>query len=377
MYNLQHLKLFRHELIVEFYQSIHLQCLIENILVQTAQISFSSPQNILQNFCHHRQKSLFFRVNLNSDHLLLKFVLHSSWIKYKKDYQSFLKIEKSLSENSILAYIRDYEKLTQFLEYIGSEKKPTEISLKDLQEMIRWISEMGIAARSQARIISGIRNFFEYLVIEDEIKQDPTELLELPKIGKKLPEVLDKEEIDALLDAVDLSKNEGHRNRAMLETLYSCGLRVSELVNLKITNIYFEEGFIRVIGKGNKERLVPVSSTVEKEINLYKNFTRVHQEIQAGHEDILFLNRRGAKLTRIMIYTIIQQLAQKIRLRKSISPHTFRHSFATHLVEGGANLRAIQEMLGHESISTTEIYTHLSNDLLREAIISYHPRNKN
>jgi integrase/recombinase XerD len=302
--------------------------------------------------------------------------LHSSWIKYKKDYQSFLKIEKSLSENSVLAYIRDYEKLTQFLEYIGSEKKPTEISLKDLQEMIRWISEMGIAARSQARIISGIRNFFEYLVIEDEIKQDPTELLELPKIGKKLPEVLDKEEIDALLDAVDLSKNEGHRNRAMLETLYSCGLRVSELVNLKITNIYFEEGFIRVIGKGNKERLVPVSSTVEKEINLYKNFTRVHQEIKPGHEDILFLNRRGAKLTRIMIYTIIQQLAQKIRLRKSISPHTFRHSFATHLVEGGANLRAIQEMLGHESISTTEIYTHLSNDLLREAIISYHPRNK-
>lgn len=302
--------------------------------------------------------------------------MHSSWIKYKKDYQSFLKIEKSLSENSILAYIRDYEKLTQFLEYIGSEKKPTEITLKDLQEMIRWISEMGIAARSQARIISGIRNFFEYLVIEDEIKQDPTELLELPKIGKKLPEVLDKEEIDALLDAVDLSKNEGHRNRAMLETLYSCGLRVSELVNLKITNIYFEEGFIRVIGKGNKERLVPVSSTVEKEINLYKNFTRVHQEIQPGHEDILFLNRRGAKLTRIMIYTIIQQLAQKIRLRKSISPHTFRHSFATHLVEGGANLRAIQEMLGHESISTTEIYTHLSNDLLREAIISYHPRNK-
>lgn len=302
--------------------------------------------------------------------------MHSSWIKYKKDYQSFLKIEKSLSENSILAYIRDYEKLTQFLEYIGSEKKPTEITLRDLQEMIRWISEMGIAARSQARIISGIRNFFEYLVIEDEIKQDPTELLELPKIGKKLPEVLDKEEIDALLDAVDLSKNEGHRNRAMLETLYSCGLRVSELVNLKITNIYFEEGFIRVIGKGNKERLVPVSATVEKEINLYKNFTRIHQEIQPGHEDILFLNRRGAKLTRIMIYTIIQQLAQKIRLRKSISPHTFRHSFATHLVEGGANLRAIQEMLGHESISTTEIYTHLSNDLLREAIISYHPRNK-
>jgi len=301
--------------------------------------------------------------------------LHASWIKYKKDYQSYLKIEKSLSENSIVAYLRDYEKLIQFMEYTGSEKKPTELVLKDLQEMMRWIGEMGIAARSQARIISGIRNFFEYLVLEDEIKQDPTELLELPKIGRKLPEVLDKEEIDALLNAIDLSKNEGHRNRAILETLYSCGLRVSELVNLKITNLYFEEGFIRVIGKGNKERLVPVSTTVEKEINLYKNHTRVHMDVKPGDEDILFLNRRGGKLTRVMIFTIIQQLAQAIRLRKSISPHTFRHSFATHLVEGGANLRAVQEMLGHESISTTEIYTHLSDDLLKEAIISYHPRN--
>lgn len=275
-----------------------------------------------------------------------------------------------------MAYLRDYEKLTQFLEYSGSEKSITEISLHDLQEMMRWIHEMGIAARSQSRIISGIRNFFEYLVLEGDLKQDPTELLELPKIGKKLPEVLDKEEIEALLNAVDLSKNEGHRNRAIIETLYSCGLRVSELVNLQITNLYFEEGFIRVIGKGNKERLVPVNSTVEKEINLYKNSIRSHQDIKPGHEDFLFLNRRGSKLTRIMIYTIIQQLAQQIRLRKNISPHTFRHSFATHLVEGGANLRAIQEMLGHESISTTEIYTHLSNDLLREAIISYHPRNK-
>ncbi|MBI3133190.1 MAG: site-specific tyrosine recombinase XerD [Bacteroidetes bacterium] len=297
-------------------------------------------------------------------------------MKYKKDYQSYLKIEKSLSENSVLAYMRDYEKLMQFMEYSGSEKKPAEIVLRDLQEMIRWISEMGIAARSQARIISGMRNFFEYLVLEDEIKQDPTELLELPKIGRKLPEVLEKEEIDALLNAIDLSKNEGHRNRAIIETLYSCGLRVSELVNLKITNLYFEEGFIRVIGKGNKERLVPVSSTVEKEISLYRNFTRVHQDVKPGDEDILFLNRRGGKLTRVMIFTIIQQLAQAIRLRKSISPHTFRHSFATHLVEGGANLRAVQEMLGHESISTTEIYTHLSDDLLKEAIISYHPRNQ-
>lgn len=301
--------------------------------------------------------------------------MHSSWIKYRKDYQSFLKIEKSLSENSVEAYVRDFDKLYQFLEYKNSEQKATEINLRDLQEMIRWISEMGIASRSQARIISGIRNFFNFLVLEDEIKQDPTELLELPKIGKKLPEILDRDEIDALIDAVDLSKNEGHRNRAIIETLYSCGLRVSELVNLKITNLYFDEGFIRVIGKGNKERLVPVSDTVEREIGNYRNYIRIHQDIKPGNEDILFLNRRGAKLTRVMIFTIIQQLAQAIHLKKSISPHTFRHSFATHLVEGGANLRAVQEMLGHESISTTEIYTHLSNDMLKEAIISYHPRN--
>jgi integrase/recombinase XerD len=281
-----------------------------------------------------------------------------------------------LSGNSVEAYIRDFDKLVEYLQYKGSEKSAVQITVADLKDMMRWIHEMGIASRSQARIISGLRNFFSYLVMEDLIRQDPTELLELPKIGKKLPQVLEKTEIDALINAVDLSKNEGHRNRAILETLYSCGLRVSELVNLAITNLYFEEGFIRVIGKGNKERLVPVSPTVEKEINLYREHIRVHQDVKPGHEDILFLNRRGSKLTRIMIYTIIQQLAQKIRLRKSISPHTFRHSFATHMVEGGANLRAIQEMLGHESISTTEIYTHLSNDVLREAIISFHPRNK-
>lgn len=302
--------------------------------------------------------------------------MHSSWIKYRKDYQSYLKIEKSLSSNSVEAYLRDFDKIGQFLDYRNVEKKATDIGLKDLQEMMGWIHEMGIAARSQARIISGIRNFYEFLVLEEEIRQDPTELLEMPKIGKKLPEVLDKEEIDGLIQAVDVSKNEGHRNRAIIETLYSCGLRVSELVNLKITNLYFDEGFIRVIGKGNKERLVPVSPTVEKEVRLYIESTRNHQDIKPGHEDILFLNRRGSKLTRVMIFTIVQQLAQAIRLKKSISPHTFRHSFATHLVEGGANLRAVQEMLGHESISTTEIYTHLSDDVLKEAIISYHPRNK-
>jgi len=264
-----------------------------------------------------------------------------------------------------------------FLSADHLKKTPLEITLNDLQDMMRWISEMGIAARSQARIISGLRNFFFYLILEDEIQTDPTELLELPKIGKKLPEVLEKEEIDALIGAIDLSKPEGHRNRAIIETLYSCGLRVSELTNLKITNLYFDEGFIRVIGKGNKERLVPVSESVEKEVKLYLDHIRNHMDIKAGHEDILFLNRRGAQLTRVMIFTIIRQLSDAIGLRKTISPHTFRHSFATHMVENGANLRAIQEMLGHESISTTEIYTHLSDDLLKEAITSYHPRNRN
>lgn len=287
-----------------------------------------------------------------------------------------MKIEKSLSANSVEAYLRDFDKLTQYLEVSSSSKKPTEIRLADLQRMILWISELGISARSQSRIISGIRNFFFYLLLEDEIKEDPSELLELPKIGKKLPEVLSIEEIDDLKNAIDMSKQEGHRNRAIIETLYSCGLRVSELVNLQITNIYFDEGFVRVIGKGNKERLVPISPSVEKEIKIYRDLVRVHQEIKDGHEDYLFLNRRGAQLTRVMIFTIIKNLAQEIGLKKNISPHTFRHSFATHLVEGGANLRAIQEMLGHESISTTEIYTHLSNDFLKDAIISFHPRNK-
>ena len=242
--------------------------------------------------------------------------------------------------------------------------------------MLTWINDLGISARSQARIISGLRNFFFYLILEDEITDDPSELLEQPKIGKKLPEVLSIEEIDDLKSAIDMSKHEGHRNRAIIETLYSCGLRVSELINLKITNIYFDEGFIRVIGKGNKERLVPVSPSVQKEIEIYRDLVRVHQDIKTGHEDFLFLNRRGAQLTRVMIFTIIKNLAEEIGLKKTISPHTFRHSFATHLVEGGANLRAIQEMLGHESISTTEIYTHLSNEYLKEAIISFHPRNK-
>lgn len=274
------------------------------------------------------------------------------------------------------AYLRDFDRLTDFLDITGSNKVPEAIELSDLQELVRWVSEMGISARSQARMISGIRNFFFYLILEDLIKSDPSELLDLPKIGKKLPEVLDHDEIDALINAIDLSKEQGHRNRAIIETLYSCGLRVSELIGLKITNLYFEEGFIRVIGKGNKERLVPVSPSVIKEVNLYRNHIRRHQDIADGHEDFLFLNRRGKQLTRVMIFTIVKQLAEEIGLKKNISPHTFRHSFATHMVENGANLRAIQEMLGHESISTTEIYTHLSDDLLKSAIATYHPRNQ-
>jgi integrase/recombinase XerD len=300
--------------------------------------------------------------------------LHSSWDKYRKDYQNYLKIEKSLSKNSVEAYMRDFDKLTTFFSEIN-QKTPSKVSLKDLQSMVNWIAEMGISARSQARIISGVRSFYTYLILEDLVFDDPTELLELPRLGRKLPEFLSIEEIDELKKAVDVSKNEGHRNRAIIETLYSCGLRVSELINLLITNIYYEEEFIRIIGKGNKERLVPISPYFKKELELYL-VQREKLEIKKGHEDFLFLNRRGAQLTRVMIFTIVKDLAKKISLIKNISPHTFRHSFATHLVEGGANLRAVQEMRGHESISTTEIYTHLSNDYLREAILSYHPRNK-
>lgn len=279
-----------------------------------------------------------------------------------------------MSENSVFAYQADVEKLDSFAE----DKSIDILTLKltDLQQFIQELNDIGLAARSQARIISGIKQFYSFLILEDTINYDPCELLELPKIGMKLPEVLDLNEIEALISAIDLSKNEGHRNKAILETLYSCGLRVSELVNLKFSDLFFDQGFIRVVGKGNKQRLVPVSDSVEHEITIYKNSIRNHQTVKAGNEDIVFLNRRGAKLTRNMIFIIIKDLAEAIGLKKTISPHTFRHSFATHLIEGGANLRAIQEMLGHESITTTEIYTHLDQRFLREAILSYHPRNK-
>lgn len=299
----------------------------------------------------------------------------SVWNRYIKDFVSFLKIEKGLAENSITAYQNDVIKLMEFAS--ASNKGPAEISYADLKDFIAELFDLGLSARSQARIISGIKQFYTFLLIEDIINDDPSELLEMPKLGKKLPEVLTIEEIDQLIAAIDMSKAEGHRNRAIIETLYSCGLRVSELVNLRFSDLYFEEGFIRVVGKGNKERLVPVNAGVEKEVNLYKNHIRNQQDIQPGNENVVFLNRRGAQLTRVMIFTIVKDLAHKIGLKKVISPHTFRHSFATHLIEGGANLRAVQEMLGHESITTTEIYTHLDQRFLREAIISFHPRNKN
>jgi len=297
----------------------------------------------------------------------------SNWNRYIKEFVSYLKIEKGLAENSIFAYQRDVSKLSVFCE--DREKTAIELTHKDLSEFITVLYDLGLSARSQARVISGIKQFYAFLILEDYLKEDPSELIEQPKIGLKLPEVLTIEEIDQLIAAIDMSKTEGHRNRAILETLYSCGLRVSELVDLRFSDLYFDEGFIRVIGKGNKERLVPVSPSVEKEIKIYNDYIRRHQNINKGDENVVFLNRRGAKLTRVMIFTIIKQLAEAIGLKKNISPHTFRHSFATHLIEGGANLRAIQEMLGHESITTTEIYTHLDQRFLKEAILSYHPRN--
>lgn len=293
---------------------------------------------------------------------------------YIKDFVAYLKIEKGLSENSIEAYLNDVLKLENYSRQNG--KEISDLGYNDLKNFVSELYDLGLSARSQARIISGIKQFYLFLILENILQNDPSELLEMPKIGRKLPEVLSVEEIDQLIDAIDLSKPEGHRNKAILETLYSCGLRVSELVNLRFEDLFFTDGFLRITGKGNKQRLVPVSQTVEKEINIYVENIRTQLKIKTGNESYVFLNRRGAKLTRNMIFTIIKNLSTSINLQKNISPHTFRHSFATHLLEGGANLRAIQEMLGHESITTTEIYTHLDQSFLKEAIISYHPRNK-
>lgn len=296
------------------------------------------------------------------------------WQSYIKGFRSYLSLEKSLSANSIEAYTNDILKLERFCKMRYPALRIEDIHYEHLQEFIKWIYEYNLEASSQARIISGIKSFFHYLLLEDVIKINPTELLEIPKIARKLPDVLSIEEIESLLNATDMSTPEGERNKAMIETLYGCGLRVSELVNLKISELLFNEGFIRVIGKGNKQRLVPIGSVATKQITQYLKNIRPSTKPKPGFEDIVFLNRRGKQLTRVMVFTIIKKLAQKAGIKKSISPHTLRHSFATHLINGGADLRAVQEMLGHESITTTEIYTHLDNEYLREAIISFHPR---
>lgn len=297
-----------------------------------------------------------------------------NWESHIKHFGTYLKLERSLSVNSIEAYVRDVEKLAQFtgLKYAGLS--PLAITAKHLQAFLEYINELGMSAFSQARILSGIKAFYKYLLFEELMEKDPTALIEGPKLGRQLPDTLEYEEIEKLFEAIDLSAAEGTRNRAMLEVLYSSGLRVSELVELKLANVYFDIGFLRVIGKGNKERLVPVGRDAMKFLKIYLEEIRVHVPVQKGFESYVFLNRRGKKLTRVMVFLIIKSLAARIGLNKTISPHTFRHSFATHLIEGGADLRAVQEMLGHESITTTEIYTHLDRDYLRQVIQEFHPR---
>jgi integrase/recombinase XerD len=295
------------------------------------------------------------------------------WDAHKKGYKAWLRLEKSLSENSVEAYLRDVQHLTDYLQAMADLKNPDAIVLKDLEKFTKWINELGMSNTSQARMISGLRSFFKYCLIEDIVSIDPAALLEAPKSQRKLPDTLSFEEIEQIIAAIDLSKPEGERNRAILETLYSCGLRVSELINLKISQLYLDVGYIRVVGKGDKERLIPIGSDAIKYICIYREQIRNHISIKLGQEDVLFLNRRGAGLTRVMIFLMIKALAKKAGITKTISPHTFRHSFATHLVEGGADLRAVQEMLGHESITTTEIYTHLDREFLRTTLSMYHP----
>tara|TARA_R110000823_G_scaffold223255_6_gene351425 strand:- start:87 stop:986 length:900 start_codon:yes stop_codon:yes gene_type:complete len=297
----------------------------------------------------------------------------SNWKSYIKEYQNYLKLERGLSTNTILNYTFDIEKLVLFLETNSITQNPINISEETIQQFVYHISSL-VNARSQARAISGLKSFFTYISFEDYRKDNPLDLIEVPKTGRKLPDTLSTIEIDQLIAAINLSTPEGERNRAILETLYSCGLRVSELTNLKISDLFFDEGFIKVTGKGNKQRFVPIGKTTEKYILLYKEQIRSHLNIQKGYEDTLFLNRRGKQLTRAMIFTIIKDLAIQISLKKTISPHTFRHSFATHLLENGADLRSIQLMLGHESITTTEVYMHLDRKHLAKVLTQFHPR---
>ena len=297
-----------------------------------------------------------------------------SWELYIKQFKSHLKIERALSSNSVEAYLHDVKLLKTYVEQNEQVETPVNITSKHLHNFLEFVSQLGLSAHSQARIISGIKSFYRFLLFEDVIKDDPTSLIDSPKLGRKLPDTLSYHEIEKILEQIDHSSPEGTRNRAMLETLYSSGLRVSELITLKLSNIYFDVGFLKITGKGNKERLVPIGKPALKYINLYLDGVRCHLEIQKGHEDIAFLNRRGKQLTRVMVFTIIKNLTTKAGIDKKVSPHTFRHSFATHLIEGGADLRAVQEMLGHESITTTEIYTHLDRDYLKQVVMEFHPR---
>jgi len=296
------------------------------------------------------------------------------WHSAIKGFRAYLKLERSLSENSVEAYTRDIEKLYQYAEIQPVKLKPDAVDLNHLRQFIVWVVELGMLPASQARILSGIKAFYKYLLMEDLIKSDPSELLESPKIQRKLPDTLSIHEINKLIDAIDLSKPEGARNKAILEVLYGCGLRVSELTELKLSNLYLDIEFIKVTGKGNKERLVPIGGPAVKALKIWIEHVRVHIAIKKGEEDLVFLNRRGTRLSRVYIFMVIKQLAELAGISKTISPHTFRHSFATHLVEGGADLRAVQEMLGHESITTTEIYTHLDREYLKGTIIQFHPR---
>ena len=300
-----------------------------------------------------------------------------SWNSINNGFESYLKLERSLSSNTVENYIRDIKKLEKYFTIVSDTKTNwSEIKLENLQEFLAYIHDLGLSANSQSRIISSIKSFYKYLVLENLMETDPSELLESPKIGRKLPDTLSIEEINNLIGAIDRSKPEGERNVAIIEVLYGCGLRVSELIEIQLSEIHWDEGFIRVIGKGNKQRLVPLGSVAKKHLKIYINEIRAHLKIKTEAEDIVFLNRRGAKLSRVMIFTIIKNLAALAGIQKSISPHTLRHSFATHLVEGGADLRAVQEMLGHESITTTEIYTHMDRSYLRQTILDYHPLEK-
>lgn len=300
-----------------------------------------------------------------------------NWNAILKGFKAYLILERSLSENTVEAYLNDLNKLLSFFQMKDKSLKPSELQLSDLQDFLMWLYEIGLSARSQARLISALKTFYKYLLLEDLVSHDPTELLDAPKLSRKIPEVLSFDEIQSMLEAIDLSTPHGTRNRAMLETLYACGLRVTELTELRLTNLFLDIGFIKVIGKGDKERIVPIGDSAIKHIELYvEGVRRPQMNIHSDHQNFLFLNRRGKKLSRIMVFNIVKDLARQAGIQKNVSPHTFRHSFATHLIEGGADLKAVQDMLGHESILTTEIYTHLDTQFLRETIMQFHPMNR-